>query len=426
MMWRKDNSQMKKKALFFSTLGASLLLAGGVFAAYTLVDEAGKTGIRITPGEVTEDPVGTVTLEWGSKTSFTLVEGLSIGEPEERSIEVVANDDDGPLAYAGVLDVELQDLTNKASGPKLIDYLHVDVYKDEITTVEDENHFIGDLGRVTRAAAKTVETSASYNVTTDGTTGKRTVCFKISIDSDATPYVNQISTDQVYLSVDWNRKSDGTNAVTRVYIPSNGWSTMYVYSYDDSGKQNDEWPGVQLAKDTETGYFVADLLNSHNHFIFTEAIDSTDHRWPADGEGGMSRTSLNIHEGYYFNWSTKAFTETPPAVEYAYYLVGEATDSWSKLAANGFVVEETELPGDAIHQWKATVTVEAGKSYKIRGAADVDTPWFGYSSVEDGQTSFVDANDNDNFEFAAAGTYDVYLKQLKDNTSYYKIVAVAK
>ncbi len=428
-MWRKDKSKMKKKALFFSTLGTAVLLAGGVFAAYTLVDNAGKTGIRITPGNVEDEPVGTVTLDWGSTTNFNLVTGLSIGDPATRSIEVVATDDDGALAYQGVLDVELQDLTNKASGPKLIDYLHVDVYQGAATTVDDEDHFVGDIGRVTRQAAKTVETSAHYNIATDSESGKNTIYFIISIDADATPYVNQITTDQVYLSVDWNRKSDSTNAVTRVYIPDNGWATMNVYSYDDEGKQNGDWPGVALSRDPETGYFVADLLNSHNHFIFTEASDSTDHRWPADGEGGMLRDTLNIHEGYYFNWSTKAFTENPPAVEYSFYLVGETTDSWSKLAANGFVVNTDGLDTDTYNnQWKATVTVVADKAYKIRGASDVDTDWFGWTSVEDqsGTSIFVNAEDSDNFKFRTAGTYDLYLKQLKSNTDYYKIVAVAK
>ena len=115
-------------------------------------------------------------------------------------------------------------------------------------------------------------------------------------------------------------------------------------------------------------------------------------------------------------------------MEYSFYLVGEATDSWSKLAANGFVAADTDLPDGTAHQWKATVTVEANKAYKIRGASDTDTPWFGWSSVEDqGPTSiFVNAEDSDNFKFRTAGTYDVYLKQLTGDSGYFKIAAVAK
>ncbi len=411
---------MKKKALIFGTLGASLLLAGGVFAAYTVTDNAGKMGIKISPTEIQDDAVGTVALSWGSNhsTTFTNISNLTIGTPQTKTVTVIAeakNASNQDTTYTGKLDVELQDLSGKAAeARKLINYLHVDVKNGDTK--------IGDLGLVTRENQtshenETVnENEASFNITTDKTGS--VISFVVSIDASAQPYINSINTDQVYLAVDWSR-SGTEDGVKHVYIPDNGWSNMWVYSYGSTG-QNADFPGIELQRDSETGYFVADLLDAHTNFIFsTKTADVVTGRYPGDGEPGATRESLalNTAGNIYFDWSTHQFKSERPAVQYAFYLVGEATESWSALAVNGFVTSTADLPVGVDQQWEATLTIEAGKEYKFRSADE--SIWLGRSQVE--AASGITLGGSDNFTVSSTDNtaYKVYIKHHTGESPYY-------
>ena len=55
---------MKRKLFILGTLGLAALFAGGVVAAYTITDNAGKQGIKITPGTITDDETGNVIYYW--------------------------------------------------------------------------------------------------------------------------------------------------------------------------------------------------------------------------------------------------------------------------------------------------------------------------------------------------------------------------
>ncbi|MCR4879449.1 MAG: hypothetical protein K5906_00615 [Bacilli bacterium] len=410
---------MKKKALIFGTLGASLLLAGGVFAAYTVTDNAAKIGIKISPTEIQEEAVGTVTLTWGENhaTTFTNISNLSIGSPQTKSVVVKADAVDAEnqaTSYTGKLSVELQDLSNKTGdAKKLIDYLHVDVKKGGDT--------LGELGRVTANQVTSTVTSGNYNIQASASGVE--VSFVVSIDAAAGPYINSINTDQVYLSVDWMR-SGNEDGVKHVYIPSNGWTSMYVYSYSSSG-QNTDFPGEALQVDSETGFFVADLLDSHTNFIFSEVTNNVvTNRYPADGEPGMTRTQLGIDTtgNIYFDWTNHTFVSTAPVEQAPFYLVGEATESWSQLAAYGFEVADTSLPTGVDHQWHATVTVVTGKDYKICSADK--TIWVGKASIETAEG--VTLTGDDNFQFSEAGDYSIYVKHFTaDSGSYGAYIAKA-
>lgn len=395
---------MKKKGLLIGTFGATVLLAGGVFAAYSITDNAEKIGIRISPDTIHQEAVGEVVLAWGDKTQFTDLSGLAVGTPQTKSVVVTADAEDDnhqKIAYAGTLEAELQDLSGKAANQKkLIDYLTIEAY---IMDGEDEVP-LGKLGTFVPDGQSEKATVTSESYTIDANNVGTRVYFRVALDVSATPIMAQIRTDQVRLSVDWNRNNaDTESGVKHVYIPSNGWNAMYVYSYDDQGTEVEGFPGTALSIDPETGLYAADLLDSMKYFIFS---DGGTHQYPASGENGMTRTAMELDTAgnIYFDWATHKFTSTQPTVTYPYYLVGEATSEWSMLAANG-------LTGPTDGQYVGTVTVETGKEYKIRSLDGND--WRGYDKIEEGCKSLVTTGatpaDN-NFKFAAAGEYDIYVK----------------
>ena len=233
--------------------------------------------------------------------------------------------------------------------------------------------------------------------------------------------MNQIMNDSVYLSVDWNRSAADANATKRVYIPEpTGWHDMYVYSWNDDGTQNANWPGVHLEKDPESGLYVADLL-AHDYFIFTEAADSTTNRYPADGQGGMARAAINYATVacVYFDWTQHVFTDVAPVIYNApYYLVGDTT-AWEFVNANAFAAHDEDKPVGIDHQWKMTVTVAAEDQFKVCSLDGAH--WYGINEVEADckveNTGLVYGADN--IVFRDAGTYDIYLKQAGESYSIY-------
>ena len=413
---------MKKLALILGALGATSLLAGGAVAAYIITDNANKSGIHITPGTLEDDKTGTVTLSWGDMTSFTNITGLRADSPVTKSINIKADvkDEEGNDVangvYLGKLDVELKDLSGKApAATKLIDYLNVAVkgyaYANDEFAAEKST-----LGSITAEGAKSISVAIYANKA-----GKQ-VDLEVSLSNAAAPVMGEILTDQVYLSVDWNRAAADENAVKHVYIPDNGWSAMYVYSYSASA-QNADWPGVQLQKDPETGLYEADLLD-HDYFIFTEAVDATTNRYPADGLPGMTKAEINYASAsaIYFDWENHTFTNVAPVTLAPFYLLGEET-AWDIQAEYGFVLSDENKPENAQHQWKLTATVVTGKDYKVRSGDGA--VWVGIGAVEAdckiAETGLVFGDDN--FQFRTANTYDFYLKLMNDS-SYQLYIAV--
>ena len=399
---------MKKKGLLFATLGASLLLVGGVVAAYAVTDNAGILGFKITPGTIEEDKVGTVTLEWGA-TETTDVTGLQVGTPQERNFVIkstVAEYDEGEghnvdtdKPYQGTLNVSIEDTSGKAaSAKKLIDYLTVEVwaytYAEETWSVAQSK--VSTLNKTTTEdAINLYSVPAGKNVT-----------VKVILSDQATPYISLINTDTVYLTVDWNKATGGgdVSGTTRVYVPDPGWSNFYFYSYG-GGKENAAWPGVKIT-DKVDGKYVVDLVNNQN-FIFTEAIDSTTNRYPADGQPGMTVESTEASATkIYYDWSSHKFTAVQ---SYDYYLLGESTDIWSMLPENGLTYQD-----GTPKQYTGTVTVVAGSDYKIANAGKTD--WYGYSSIEAGCKDLVQVGDGDNFQFKVAGEYELFVKYESSKT----------
>ena len=399
---------MKRKLFILGTLGLAGLFAGGVVAAYTISDLADEAGIKITPGTITDDEVGNVTLEWGDMTAFTKVEGLDATTKQTRTVTIKATktDEDGVLdptaVYLGKLDVELKDLSGKAStAERLIDYLHVDI---KGYTYSAQSGFAPEksvLGVIPTEGENAFKTSLGVYADKIG----KTVDFEISLDAKAVPVMAEIMSDQVYLTVDWNRSEDSDTGLKHVYIPSNGWSAMYVYAYSANGGQNKDWPGVQLTMDSKTGMFEGDI-SEHDFYIFN---DGSSNQYPASGEDGMTKAEINYAtaSAIYFDWTSHTFTSVEPVVAAPYYLVGEST-GWSHKADLGFVLDDNEKPSGVVHQYHLVAEVEANKEYKFNSGDG--SVWIGSDVIED--QSLID-DVNGNFKFKTAGTYEFYLKEME-------------
>ena len=406
---------MKRKLFILGTLGLAGLFAGGVVAAYTITDNAEKQGIKVTPGTITDDEVGNVTLEWGDMTSFTKDEGLNATAPVTRTVNVKATKtnesgaEEAAAVYLGKLDIELKDLSGKAAtAERLIDYLHVDINgyayeNNQFASVKSK------LGEIPTEGEGAFTTSLSVYADKEG----KAVDFVISLDAKAVPVMSQIMSDQVYLTVDWNRSESSDTGMKHVFIPSNGWNAMYVYAYSSNGGQNADWPGVPLTKNNSNGLFEGDI-SEHDFYIFN---DGGSNQYPASGQDGMAKADINYGTAAakYFDWSTHAFTTTEPTVAAPYYLV--SAPSWATQAAYGFVNADDELQDDRVeHQFKLIASVETNVEYKFCGNA-----WVGFSEIEPDEDqsgysprSLVEAGADGNFTFKAAGSYTFYLKEWKD------------
>lgn len=81
------------------------------------------------------------------------------------------------------------------------------------------------------------------------------------------------------------------SAVQKVYFDNSSynWSDVYAYIYVDASQENSAWPGVKMAKDSQTGYYVLEVPENlaDGYVIFTESQTAANNRYPADGEDGM-------------------------------------------------------------------------------------------------------------------------------------------
>ncbi|MDE6234064.1 MAG: starch-binding protein, partial [Lachnospiraceae bacterium] len=100
--------------------------------------------------------------------------------------------------------------------------------------------------------------------------------------------------------------TDGTTTETKEYTftkvdkvfnkaylakPSDWPDTVYCYAYDSATEEvnNAEWPGIQMTKDSDTGYYVYEIPENIEkpRVIFNCGIaDNNVHRYPADMEKG--------------------------------------------------------------------------------------------------------------------------------------------
>lgn len=101
--------------------------------------------------------------------------------------------------------------------------------------------------------------------------------------------------------------------VQKVYFDNSSynWSSAYAYIYDELMITNGDWPGVQMTKDSATGYYVIEVPEelANGYVILTESKNATSNRYPADGETGMALNGKTMIMRANHSW--EEYTETP-------------------------------------------------------------------------------------------------------------------
>ena len=151
----------------------------------------------------------------------------------------------------------------------------------------------------------------SYTSFTDGQTitigsglayGTKTTVSVKATDGTTTSDVQTYT----YIKVD-------PSLVQKVYFDNSSynWSSAYAYIYVDSSTRNGAWPGVQMTKDSATGYYVIEVPEelSNGYVILTESSSATTNRYPADGEEGMALNGKTMIMRANHVW--EEYTQTP-------------------------------------------------------------------------------------------------------------------
>ena len=415
---------MKKLSLLLASVGAAALFVGGTFAAYVITDNANPIGKKISPSEIHDDAVGSITLEWGENT-IANVGNLAAGATAKMGNVVlkasgVDGDNTAINSYNGSLNMKLTDLTNYGESTpanKLIDFLEVDVVSGDVTV---EQWLAMTSEQIAAARIGHIPPSAgvyTYDATATGTKTGATYSVFVKLSDSATPVYSTISTQIVYLQLDWNANQSDVNieTTTKVFFqkPSSGWTgdKVYLYAWKD-GVQNAAFPGVEMKSEGGRMYSyelagstaVGKDKFSKVIFVDFDSTQSGDARilhQTADTALDYSKqyfTCGAVGEGGKYECSASA---TAPVELADYYVTGviNGVDKWYTTV--GFVSELAMGPAESGHDDHgrlANVSLKAGDSLCV--------------IANDGKTYYHTQSGGD-WQISEDGTYDIYL-----NASY--------
>ena len=407
---------MKKISLLLASIGAAALFVGGTFAAYVITDNANPIGKKISPSEITDDKVGNITLEWGENT-IANVGNLGAGATAKMGniiLKASGKDADNKdiNSYAGTLNMKLTDLTNygeSVPANKLIDFIEVDVVPGDVdlatwTAKSAAEQASSRIGHIPPSAGV-----YTFDAAATGTAAGSTYSVFVKLSDSATPVYTTISTQIVYLQLDWNaNQSDSQVAETTkvFYKRPTSWTgdKVYVYAWKD-GVQNAAFPGVEM-KSEGNAYYSLELGGSTTNAKFSKVIFS-DYSSSAQ-EHVLHQTvdtELDYSKQYYIGGTAGqdgkyGCTASATPVDLAdYYVTGiiNGVDKWYTTV--GFVAElamgEAEQ-GHTDHARLAALPLKAGDELCI--------------IANDGAT-YYHPGAGGNWVIGEDGTYDVYLNE---------------
>lgn len=203
-------------------------------------------------------------------------------------------------------------------------------------------------------------------------------------------------------------KVDPTKSTTIYFDNSSyNWSNVYAYVYSDaSSTSNAKWPGVQMQKDSTTGYYYYEVPEEfeNGNVLFTESETTSTNRYPADGEAGLviggSSKILKANHTWEDYSPVKPTNPTTPTNPVGNILIGDVTlDSeidirdatnlqlhiakMATLTGNALVAGETNGDNDLnirdatnvqMHIAKFTVSGSKVGQYTGGGTVDPTTP----------------------------------------------------
>lgn len=402
----------RKTTILLSSIMASALLVGGVFAvSYAVTDNALPIGINVSPGDISTDDKTYLTLDWGQSTALNDVGNIKVGTNRKSGVVSLKSS----VNYAGVFDVTVSQTAKAGESPSyLIDYLDVKVFKGDV----DLNEGALPSGDPTLSLLHTTATTKSgdvlsrhSNVTVTGNPVGAEYTVFVTLDSSANPIFEAIQEDLVTIKVDWNAQTGDENTGSLIYATKpEGWSGLSLYSWTGD-KANAQYPGVPMVKsyvDTNGNdvYQITVPSEYMTNLIFNCGDkDDNVHKTGDLKYTGQNETTYNSSSVSYFDISTGKWGAKPTA---AAALEMSATVNGEAVTINDIKSATSE------NRAEYRLTLAVGDKVKFKnGTTDVHF----YNS-----TSQLD----EGVEFAAtqAGSHTFYFN--KDGKMYYSLPVAEK
>ncbi|MBO7189075.1 MAG: hypothetical protein J6V55_00645 [Alistipes sp.] len=201
----------------------------------------------------------------------------------------------------------------------------------------------------------------------------------------------------------------------KIYVRQykNNWSTLYLYSWDDTQTYTDLWPGVTHTE--------IETINGYDYFVWTMPTVATDKDINIiinKGEGGEGNQTADFNLGvlskdYYvlLNGTELSIIEDccypEPATTWA--LAGDFND-WGNT-----VMATTETPNLFVAK---AVELTSGKKVKVKDATTWDVNFGGgITNLEPNKWMTLAANGAD-IAIAKSGVYDVYFQYASESKLY--------
>lgn len=250
----------------------------------------------------------------------------------------------------------------------------------------------------------------SYQSFTDGKTitigsglaygTKTTVAVKASdgtTTSDAETYT--------YTKVD-------PSLVQKVYFDNSSynWSSAYAYIYVDSSTGNGAWPGVQMTKDSATGYYVIEVPEelSDGYVILTESSSATTNRYPADGEEGMALNGKTMIMRANHVW--EEYTQTPATT---------AAPTTQPTTAQPTTVAPTTVPATTTPVDKVLIgDVNLNGVITISDATEIQYHCSEYKVLTGNSAVAADTDKNGTINIKDATAIQCYLAEFTDSSQH--------
>lgn len=412
-----------KKILTLASIFAGAAVVGTTFATWAVTDNADPFGIKISPSDIKTDVTELVTLEYGERV-FADVANLEVGKPRLGATVGLKATTTTSTTYTGHFDLSLINQTEKEEGAKLLyKYLNVDVYSG--TIVVDDAGVVTSVEGATKLGhipteGDTPEYNVSINVTCNSGIAK-TVYVVVSINESASPVLEEIKSDVVYLQMDWNSNGEDEVKATKVYFERKGKvGDVYCYAWGN-GSQNGAFPGVKM-ESAGSNIYTYELNTTYDEVIFSDVTKVSGQADVVNYQTeDLEITMLMRNQTPFYGIKT----EDPLAYEWKaapviedltcdYYLVGDKKNGWKPSDLKGLGLTSS----DEVHYLLDNVQFAENEEFKIC-SADM-SGWYGRTAGDE----YVDVLEGGNLKVKVAGAYKVNFTNSPTDGNYVWITPV--
>lgn len=380
---------MKKKSLFLLASGvAAAALIGGTFASWAVTDNADPFSIKVSTGDVDQENVDYVTLEWGASQQMGNVSNLALATVRKAGVLDLRANTTATATPNGNLSFEVSGGTHIVAG------LDVKVYRGDLTA---ESGVIS-AATISGATEVTFTAGVANLEVTKNAANLFTVAVNLKSSIDAAGLA-EMAGETATLTFDWGV---GTGAITARTLYATGFaSTPRVYAWNGSSI-NHEWPGVEMTPVAgAAGYYTAQVNTQYTSVIFSDATNqSGDIVIASSFTDGKNLFTYDGTSGD----AKGTFSVMGDVKEPEFYVIGDFTG----VSPDYWTVDDdykmTLKSGETDIYRLANVTLAAGAKFKVIENA-LSKQWYSNESTWDDCGFTLDSDGN--IVVTAAGTYTI-------------------